>query len=35
VRVWWPDDDCFYEARIRAWDRENDTHTLLYIEGVY
>ena len=35
IRVWWPDDECFYEARIRAWDRETDIHTLLYItDGV-
>ena len=31
VRVWWPDDECFYEARIRAWDRERDVHTLVYV----
>jgi hypothetical protein len=35
VRVWWPDDECFYEARIRAWDRERDVHTLVYVlDGV-
>ena len=35
IRVWWPDDACFYEARVRAWDRERDTHTLVYIlDGV-
>ena len=35
VRVWWPDDGAFYEARIKAWDRERDVHTLLYIlDGV-
>ena len=27
VRVWWPDDAQFYEARIKAWDRERDVHT--------
>jgi hypothetical protein len=33
--VWWPDDGAFYEARIKAWDRERDVHTLLYIlDGV-
>ena len=35
MRVWWPDDGAFYEARIKAWDRERDVHTLLYIlDGV-
>lgn len=32
IRVWWPDDACFYEARVKAWDRETDVHTLLYVE---
>jgi hypothetical protein len=32
IRVWWPDDMCFYEARVKAWDRETDVHTLLYVE---
>ena len=32
IRVWWPDDQCFYEARVKAVDRATDTHTLLYIE---
>ena len=35
IRVWWPDDACFYEARVRSWDREKDLHTLVYIlDGV-
>jgi hypothetical protein len=32
IRVWWPDDTCFYEARVKAWDRDTDVHTILYVE---
>jgi len=32
VRIWWPEDSLFYAARVKAWDRETDTHTIVYID---
>ena len=33
VRVYWPDDDCFYEGVVEGWDSVSGHHTVQYDDG--
>ena len=32
VRVWWPMDEAYYEAKVKAYDKETREHTVLYVD---
>ncbi|XP_020576396.1 uncharacterized protein LOC110021984 [Phalaenopsis equestris] len=33
IKVWWPDDECFYEGIVDSFDRSTKKHKVLYNDG--